>query len=55
MITLDHLSRIAYSSGLKPPVADTCVIENQVAPRDASHQCVVGSELVIVLLYGTLW
>jgi hypothetical protein len=30
------------------------MIENHVAARDERHQGVVGSELVIVLLYGTL-
>ena len=53
-ITLDHLRSIACSSGSKPPVSDTCVIENHVAGRDASHQSIVGSQLVIASLYYTL-
>jgi hypothetical protein len=50
VITLDHLSQIVYSSGSRPPVADTCVIENHVAARDEAHQRFVGSELVITLI-----
>ena len=53
-ITLDHLWSIACSSGSRPPVSDACVIENQRAGRDVSHQSIVGSELVIALLYCTL-
>src|SRR5438876_11050191 len=52
-ITLDHFGSIACSSGSRPPVSDACVIENQRAGRDASHQSVVGSELVIAPLYCT--
>jgi hypothetical protein len=37
-----------------PPVSDTCVIENHVGARDAGHQCLVGSALVIAWLYCTL-
>ena len=37
-----------------PPVSDTCVIEHHVAARDKSHQCFVGSELVIALRYYML-
>jgi len=36
-------------------VSDACVIENQRAGRDASHQSVVGSERVIAPLSCTLW
>src|SRR5712691_10558523 len=54
-ITLDHLWSRACASGSKPPVSDTCVIEDQRAGRDASHHSVVGSELVIAPLYYTLW
>src|SRR5437867_5135447 len=52
-ITLDHLWSRACSSGSRPPVSDAGVIENQRAGRDASHQSVVGSELVIAPLYCT--
>jgi hypothetical protein len=52
-ITLDHLGSIACSSGAKPPVSDTGVIENQRAGRDVRHYSIVGSELVIALRYYT--
>jgi hypothetical protein len=47
---------IVCSSGSKPPVADSCVIEGPRAARETSHQSLVGSQLVIASCYSTrLW
>jgi hypothetical protein len=51
--TLEHFLRSVYASGSKPPVADACVIENPVGARDDTHQCVVGAQRVMALLYCT--
>jgi hypothetical protein len=48
-LTRDSLSSIADASGSTPPVADACVLENHVGARNDTHQCVVGSQLVIAL------
>jgi hypothetical protein len=50
-LTLDHLWSIAGAAGARPPVADTCVLENQRAGRDVRHHSIVGAELVIAFLY----